>query len=106
MISLLGLVDTASIIQKTLTEDGYGSNTTTESTVISAWKCRKTIQKSKVPFITTSVNLSGEKPATHLDEISKQIKNQVDYVIQSQSESLLSGKPSKLIIDGKVVERE
>jgi len=63
----------------------------------------KTIQKSVVPFITTSVNLSGEKPAIDLSEIGEEIKSKVDLIIESKEK--MSGKPSTLIINGKLVER-
>lgn len=65
----------------------------------------KQIQKANVPFITTSVNLSGEKPAVKISEISKNIKNKADFIIKAEDESKLSGKPSALIINGKEVER-
>ena len=60
------------------------------------------IQESGVPFITTSVNLSGEKPANNIGEISKEILNNVDFVID---EGELSGKPSILVIGDKEIER-
>lgn len=62
----------------------------------------KKIQKINVPFITTSVNFSGEKPFSSIDEIPKEILNKVDYII---NEGKLSGSPSTLIIDGKKIER-
>jgi len=63
--------------------------------------CRK-IQKSGVPFITTSVNLSGEMFAKSIKEIRREIKNKADFIID---EGELNGKPSILIINGKEVER-
>lgn len=65
-------------------------------------KTTKKIQKSNLPFITTSVNLSGEKNITKISEISNEILNQVDYVIDFGE---LSGSPSTLIINGKEVKR-
>jgi len=64
----------------------------------------KNIQKAGVPFITTSVNLSGEPFAIKIEDIKPEIKQQVDIILESQVE--LSGKPSKLIINGKEVERK
>lgn len=63
----------------------------------------KNIQESEVPFVTTSVNLSGEPFALKIEEIKKEILEKVDYIIESEEK--LSGKPSTLIIDGKVMER-
>lgn len=62
----------------------------------------KKIQKSGRPFVTTSVNLSGEKPIIKISEVSKEILNKVDYVIDAGE---LNGRPSTLIIDGKEVRR-
>ncbi|MBU1136626.1 MAG: L-threonylcarbamoyladenylate synthase [Nanoarchaeota archaeon] len=60
------------------------------------------IRKTGVPFITTSVNLSGEKPANQIYEISSKIIKKVDFVIDNGK---LSGKPSILVINGKEIKR-
>lgn len=62
----------------------------------------KEVQKAGVAFITTSVNLSGEKPASKICDIDKRILDKVDEVIDGGE---LSGSPSKLVIDGRVVGR-
>ena len=62
----------------------------------------KQIQKSKLPFITTSVNLSKQKPITKPDQIPKTILKQIDYVIDAGT---LNGKPSTLIINNKKIKR-
>jgi len=62
----------------------------------------KKIQESKTPFITTSVNLSGEKSITHPNQVKEQIKDKVDIIID---EGELNGRPSTLIVDGKEVKR-
>ena len=36
---------------------------------------------SKKPLVSTSANISGEKIATKFSEISNQIKENVDYVV-------------------------
>jgi len=61
------------------------------------------IQKVGVPFITTSVNLSGEKPANSIKDISKEILNSVDFVIDNGG---LSGKPSILVVEGEEIARD
>jgi len=61
------------------------------------------IQNAGVPFITTSVNLSGEKPATNVDKIDKKILNKVDVIID---DGILNGRPSTIILpDGKKLKR-
>jgi len=64
--------------------------------------CRE-IQNSNVPFVTTSVNLSGEKPITSISELKPEIKDKVDIIINSGE---LSGKPSTLVINGKEIKRD
>lgn len=64
----------------------------------------KEIQKTGVPFVTTSVNLSGEPFALKLEDIKKEIIEAIDYVIESEEK--LSGIPSTLIINGKEMERK
>jgi len=78
------------------------SNTNSLGIRIPDNKFTKQLQKSKIPFITTSVNLSKEKPITKIQELKKQIKGKVDIIID---EGELNGKPSTLIINGKEVER-
>lgn len=61
------------------------------------------IQKANLPFVTTSVNLSGEKPASSLNEIKPEILEQVDVIINAGK---LDGTPSAIILpDGKELRR-
>ena len=60
------------------------------------------MQKAGKPFITTSVNLSGQPFAKTIAEIPKEIKNKVDVVVDVGE---LNGQPSTLIIDGKEIKR-
>jgi L-threonylcarbamoyladenylate synthase len=61
------------------------------------------LRETQVPFITTSVNLSGQTPATSISEIPSEIISKVDFVIESRE--LLSGKPSTLVINGEELVR-
>lgn len=63
--------------------------------------CKK-IQKSGVPFITTSINLTGQPFITKISEIPKQIINKVDIVVDDGE---LSGRPSTLVVNGKEIKR-
>lgn len=46
------------------------------------------------PFVTTSVNISGEPHLTNPDDLKRKIKRNVDYLID---DGILSGKPSTII---------
>ena len=80
----------------------YVSNTDFLGIRIPDCEFTKQIQKSKVPFITTSVNLSGEKPITKISEVPEEIIKKVDIIIDSGK---LNGNPSALIIGGKEIKR-
>ncbi|MCX6750510.1 MAG: L-threonylcarbamoyladenylate synthase [Candidatus Pacearchaeota archaeon] len=60
------------------------------------------VKKAEVPFITTSINLSGEPFAKNIEEIPKQILDKVDVIID---EGELNGIPSTLIKNGKEISR-
>jgi len=62
----------------------------------------KRIQGIGVPFITTSVNISGEPFANKISDIKPEILNKVDFIINN---GILSGKPSTLVINGKEIKR-
>lgn len=47
-----------------------------------------------IPFITTSVNLTGEKPINELGDLDETIKKRVDYFVD---DGILNGKPSKVV---------
>jgi L-threonylcarbamoyladenylate synthase len=70
---------------------------------IPAHEFTKLIEKAGVPFITTSVNLSGEKPSSKIEDIKIDILEQVDVVI---NDGALSGTPSTIILeDGSELKR-
>ncbi|MFH1359102.1 MAG: L-threonylcarbamoyladenylate synthase [archaeon] len=58
----------------------------------------KIIQNSKVPFVTTSVNLAGKPFVTKTSDIPEKIKCKVDVIVDK---GVLSGKPSTLVVEGK-----
>ena len=63
-------------------------------------KISEIIGKFGIPFITTSVNFSGENYIKEIKEIPEEILNKVDYVID---EGRLDNKPSTVIEDGKIL---
>ncbi len=52
------------------------------------------ISEAGVPFVTTSVNLSGEERMTRIEDVDPAILDQVDYVVY---EGENKGEPSKKI---------
>jgi len=65
---------------------------------------QKFVEKLGLPFITTSVNISGDVAATEINLINKEIADNVDYIIDDW---ICAWKPSVLIdfVDGNVIER-
>lgn len=81
----------------------YVSQTETLGVRIPNHEFTQLIQKVNVPFITTSVNLSGEAPASLLIDIKPEILEQVDIIINGGE---LSGTPSTIIMpDGSELKR-
>ncbi len=60
------------------------------------------VQEIGVPFVTTSVNLSGEPFARSILDIKKEILDLVNEVVNVGE---LNGNPSTLIIDGLEIKR-
>jgi L-threonylcarbamoyladenylate synthase len=63
------------------------------------------LQRFRRPVVSTSANISGEKPPANFNEISEEIKNKVDYIVKYRQDDLISSKPSgiiKLYSDGHI----
>ena len=69
---------------------------------IPAHEFTEVIQGARVPFITTSVNLSGDPFITKIPDVPTDILEHVDHVIDYGE---LNGTPSTLILDGKEIKR-
>lgn len=80
------------------------SNTETLGVRIPQHEFTSLIAEAGVPFITTSVNLAGEKAITSLEEIKPEILEKVDILINAGT---LEGTPSTIILeDGTPLERK
>lgn len=55
------------------------------------------LQRFRKPLVSTSANISGEQSATFFDEISEEIKSQVDYIVEYRQEDRTPAKPSSII---------
>ena len=57
----------------------------------------KLLQRFRRPIVSTSANISGEKPPAFFDEISEEIKAQVDYIVEYRQDNKIPGQPSGII---------
>lgn len=57
----------------------------------------KLLQRFRRPLVSTSANISGEKSPAFFDEISEEIKNAVDYVVEYRQDDTTPAQPSSII---------
>lgn len=55
------------------------------------------LQRFRRPLVSTSANISGEKSAAFFDEISEEIKNAVDYIVEYRQDDTTAAQPSGII---------
>jgi L-threonylcarbamoyladenylate synthase len=68
--------------------------------------CEQLIQRFRKPIVSTSANISGENSPTYFSEISQEIIDNVDYVVDLEQESKIQKRPStimKLEPDGQFI---
>lgn len=68
--------------------------------------CNELIKSIGVPLVSTSANFSGEPSAENFKNISNELKNQVDYIVNYAQDFSKDSKPSKIIKildDGKII---
>lgn len=58
---------------------------------------RQLIQRFRKPIVSTSANISGEKSPAVFAEISEEIKEAVDYVVQYRQDDVTPATPSSII---------
>lgn len=59
--------------------------------------CLRLIQQFQKPLVSTSANISGEKSPQNFVEVSEEIKNGVDYIVQHRQNDLSKSLPSSII---------
>lgn len=57
----------------------------------------KLLQRFRRPIVSTSANISGQKSPAFFDEISEEIKSQVDYVVEYRQNNTNPAQPSSII---------
>lgn len=55
------------------------------------------LQRFRRPLVSTSANISGEKSPAFFNEISEEIKSQVDYVVEYRQDDITPSQPSSII---------
>jgi L-threonylcarbamoyladenylate synthase len=58
---------------------------------------QKLIQKFQKPLVSTSANKSGERSPSNFSEISQEIVESVDYVVQWRQDDYIKTQPSSII---------
>ena len=58
---------------------------------------RQLLQRFRRPIVSTSANVSGEKSPAFFDEISEEIKESVDYIVEYRQDDRMASKPSSVI---------
>lgn len=58
---------------------------------------QKLIQKFKKPLVSTSANISGNNPPQCFDDISQEIIDAVDYVVEWKQDDFTKSLPSSII---------
>lgn len=59
--------------------------------------CKQLINSMRKPLVSTSANISGEPAPDNFYEISEEIKNNVDYVVNLRQQEVHKTKPSSII---------
>jgi L-threonylcarbamoyladenylate synthase len=57
----------------------------------------KLLQRFRRPIVSTSANISGQKSPAFFDEISEEIKSQVDYVVEYRQNDVTPAQPSSVV---------
>lgn len=59
--------------------------------------CRHLIKRLRKPIVSTSANISGQPSPRFFDEISKEVKAQVDHIVGWRQEDKTPSLPSQII---------
>lgn len=59
--------------------------------------CREMIRKFHRPIVSTSANISGEPPAVFFDDVSEEVKENVDYCVDWRRDDRTPSQPSVIM---------
>lgn len=67
--------------------------------------CRHLIKRFRKPIVSTSANISGQASPGVFTDISEEIKNGVDYIVQYRQQDVKPASPSSIIRweNGKII---
>jgi L-threonylcarbamoyladenylate synthase len=57
----------------------------------------KLLQRFRRPIVSTSANISGQKSPAFFDEISEEIKSQMDYIVEYRQDDINPAQPSSIM---------
>ncbi|MFI5450639.1 L-threonylcarbamoyladenylate synthase [Pedobacter sp. UC225_61] len=82
---------------KNLAKSVINSDGTVGIRVVKHDFCGQLIQRFRRPIVSTSANISGQPTPKFFDEISDEIKDAVDYIVDLEQENRIAKKPSTII---------
>lgn len=59
--------------------------------------CRRLCQRLRHPLVSTSANISGQSAAQHFSDISQEIREGVDYIVDWRRDDTAPHRPSAII---------
>ncbi len=59
--------------------------------------CRHLLKRFRKPIVSTSANIAGMPPPYSFDDISEEIKNGVDYIVQHRQDEVTMHQPSSVV---------
>ena len=59
--------------------------------------CKLLLKRLGSPLVSTSANISGEASPKNFSEISHEIKNSMDYIVQHRQHEIAAAKPSAIV---------
>ncbi len=82
---------------KNLAKNVINSDGTIGIRVVKHDFCEQLLQRFRKPIVSTSANISGEPTPKFFDEISEEVKDAVDYIVDFDQENRTVKKPSTII---------
>lgn len=60
--------------------------------------CKELIKRFRKPIVSTSANISGQPSPANFDEITSDVKDAVDYIVEHRQDDYTKAKPSGIIL--------